>query len=388
MRLDVVACGFIPLTDSAALVAAHEMGFAAEEGLELDLRREASWSSIRDRVALGAYPAAHMLSPMAIALSMGLGPVGTRVDAPFVLNLNGNTLTATAEVAAALRTHGANPPSARSVGAAFARLIAERPLRIGAPFPQSMHLLLTRYFLKSSGADLSRVDFTIAPPPVLAEVMRAGEVDVFMVGEPWGSVAVERGDAEILLPGAAIWRAAPEKVLGVRRDWADNNPEVLRRLIRALYRAAQWCAGHGSAGVLADILAMPRYLNQPSEVIERALNGYLVRDAGGAMCQDPDILRLGARHANFPWRSAAMWIADQAAEGWGVSRTEAIRVATECFRSDIYRQALAPLGVDLPAGSMKTEGALSVPTLARSASGETEIGPDSFFDGAIFPASA
>ena len=72
MKAQVVV-GFIPLLDCAPLVAAVEHGFAAQEGLELTLVRETSWANIRDRVVVGHFDAAHMLGPMPIASTLGIG---------------------------------------------------------------------------------------------------------------------------------------------------------------------------------------------------------------------------------------------------------------------------------------------------------------------------
>ncbi len=374
MKHHQVDCGFVRLTDSAVLVAALEMGFAAEEGVDLVLHRETNWSSIRDKIGLGIYPAAHMLAPLALAMSMGVGPLSQAIIAPFVLSQNGTTLTATPETADALRDVGSRSGDVRSVGQAIARLAARHPLRIGVPFPQSMHLLLSRFFVEASGGDLSQISYTIAPPPVLPEVIAAREVDLVMVGEPWGSVAVERGDTEILIPGAAIWGAAPEKVLAVREDWAENNPETLRRMIRALSRAADWCARPDTRASLAEFLAMPRYLDAPSHIVERALTGQLVLNAQGSVATDPLTLRLGGGDVNYPWQSAGTWIAKQAAAQWGVAQGKAAEAAKKCFRTDIYRQAMAPLGGALPEAPTRTEG----------------LEPDGrgFFDGRVFDESA
>ncbi len=377
MKLDVVPCGFMPLSDSAVLVAAVEMGFAAGEGIDLDLRREASWSNIRDRIAIGAYPVAHMLSPMALSISAGLGPLRSPIDAPFVMNLNGNTLTARTEIAARLADLGARPDDAKGTGAALRDFARDHPLRVGVPFPHSMHLLLTRYLLEASGTDMSRVTFAVAPPAILPEMMRAGEVDAFMVGEPWGSMAVERGDATILLPGSAIWAAAPEKLLGVRRDWTDDNPDVARRLIRALYNAAKWCGAPGSASVLAEILAMQRYVNAPTEVIQRGLEGHITLNRNGDQLKVPGFVRYGKAGVNFPWRSAGMWIGAQAAPLWGLRQSEAMKIAHDAFRTDIYRQALGQIVPALPASSLKVEG--------TSQDGDApESRPEAFFDGRVF----
>jgi NitT/TauT family transport system ATP-binding protein len=56
-----ITAGFMPLLDSALLVAAKEKGFAKDEGIDLGLVRETSWANIRDRLAVGHFQVAHML---------------------------------------------------------------------------------------------------------------------------------------------------------------------------------------------------------------------------------------------------------------------------------------------------------------------------------------
>lgn len=369
MKLQPVPCGFVPLNDSAVLVAAVEMGFASAEGIDLQLKREASWSNIRDKLSLGVYPVAHLLSPMAVATTIGNGPVSMQVDAPFVMNLNGNVLVARPEVAKELADTGASARDAMATGHALAHRIAQRGIRIGVPFPHSMHLLLTRYLLEGAGADLSKVEFAVAPPPILPEMMQAGEVDAFMVGEPWGSIAVERWGAEILLPGAAIWSAAPEKVLGARRGWLEDNPGTARQLIRALRDAAVWCSRPQSIPVLAEILSGPRYLNAPADTIQRGLEGDLMISQSGASLKVAGFVRFSGPSVNFPWRSGGSWIGAQGAPLWGVRKNESQRIGYETFRSDLFRQALQDR-VDLPSASVKPEG-----------------DADGFFDGRIFTVS-
>src|SRR5262245_11150341 len=100
--------GFIPLADAAALIVAVDKGFAAEEGLDVELVREVSWSNVRDRLNVGQFDAAHLLAPVAIASSLGLGHVRVPILAPFNLGLNGNAITVTSALQAALKceAHG------------------------------------------------------------------------------------------------------------------------------------------------------------------------------------------------------------------------------------------------------------------------------------------
>ena len=388
MSLEPIDCGFIRLTDSAVLVAAVEMGFAAEQGIDLILHREASWSNIRDKVSLGIYPMAQMLSPMVLASNLGVGPHSTPVDVPFVLSINGIALSATPEIAASVRDAGGSFNSAAATGKALVALSRKKQLRVGVPFLHSQHKVLVNYLFSQSGGKDSDIAFVIAPPPILQDVMRAGEVDAVMVGEPWGSSAMEAGTSEILLPGAAIWCGSPEKVLGVRRDWLENHSEITRRLITALYRAALWAGAPNHSATLAEILSLPQYVDAPAEIIERALLGQIVRNGNGAVGRHDYFVRLGGNSVNFPWKSAGEWIGDQVATRWGVTKTHAQRTAADSFRSDLYRLALGSSGVPMPQISSKIEGAMNVPTLSGTDSQPLMLGPDSFFDGVLFQPDA
>jgi len=90
-----ISIGFVPLLDSAVLLAAQEKGFFQNEGLTVHLKRETSWSAIRDRLAVGQLQAAHVLGPMPIAANLGLFPLSPSLMAPFALGLGGNWRWAT-----------------------------------------------------------------------------------------------------------------------------------------------------------------------------------------------------------------------------------------------------------------------------------------------------
>ena len=94
--------GFIPLVDAAALIVAVDKGFAAAEGLDVTLVREVSWSNVRDKLNIGLFDAAHLLAPVAIASSLGLGHVKVPIVAPFNLGLNGNAITVSPALHAAI----------------------------------------------------------------------------------------------------------------------------------------------------------------------------------------------------------------------------------------------------------------------------------------------
>lgn len=390
MKTTSLPVGYIPLVDAAPLIVAQEMGFAAQEGLSFDLRRAPSWSSLRDMLAFGQVDAAHMLAPVPIATALGLGSAGVKLDALMVLSMNGNSIGVGKALAERLMDAGHNFDfnDAHKAGQALINA-AQSPLRIGVPFPFSMHAELLHYWL--SGLPVSAqqtIDIRTVPPALMAEALSAGEVDAFCVGEPWGSIAVDKSHGSLLLPSAAIWQRAPEKVLAVRHDWTTTDPSMPKRLIRAVWRACQWLAAPDSRVLAAELLARGQYLDMPTEVIDRALSGFLTVTPQGLQRNTPGFVEFYKGAANFPWHSQAQWIAQQMAKRLGHDPKPAALAATEVFRSDIYREALRTTSAELPGASSKLEGANRSPISVPTESGALILPADSFFDGLIFDPAA
>ena len=386
--------GFIPLVDAAVLVAAKELDFAAAEGVDLELCRETSWSNIRDKVAFGLFEGAHMLAPMPIAMRLGLGSVAHDAVAPFVLSVNGNAISVSRELAAAMEPRGSLEDGAATLRALAVlgegvRALHRRraaPLTFGVPFPFSCHAYELRHCLAHAGLRPGQeVEIVVVPPPLMVDALRAGKLDGFCVGEPWSSVAVDAELAEIVLPGARVWQFAPEKVLGLRQEWAESNRDTLFALLRALHRASVWADRAENHVTLSEILAREAYLDLPAEIIERSLNGRLTLSPDGRQGLFEDFLVLQRKAATFPWRSFALWIYAQMVRAGQVEHAPArLAAVRQAFRPDLYRDALGPAGVDLPGASEKVEGALSSETPVASRAGKLFLGPDGFFDGMVF----
>lgn len=382
MKLDVLPVGYLPLIDAAPLIVAKEIGFAAEEGLALDLARLSSWAQSRDQLGMGAVKAAHMLAPMPIAQTLGLGPAYPRFDLTMILSQGGQTVAVSAALERKMRDAGyafdfRDPFAARSalLAASGGRL------RVATPFPFSTQAELVSRWL--AGAEQA-IEIRTIPPPMMAEAVAAGEADAFCVGEPWASYAVEAGVAALLLPGRAIWAAPPEKGLVLLRDFAEGQPELTGRLMRSLWRAGRWLDAPDNRSVAAEILSRPAYLNLPPELSERGLMGRLHVSSSGDVRHYPDFIRFHEGGASFPWRSLAALLAQRIARLNGLDEARAMVEAMSCFRSDLYRSHLREAGADLPGASAKLEGAMTHPTPVASEKGRTILGPDAFFDGWTF----
>lgn len=356
--------GFIPLLDCAPLVVASERGFAAEEGLELALVRETSWANIRDRLIVGHFDAAHMLGPMVVASTLGIGHVRVPMVAPCSLGLGGNAIAVSLRLWNQMTRDGAAAGSHPKIqGVALKRVLAARalqdlrPLTFGTVYPFSCHNYELRYWLAAAGVDPDReVRLVVIPPPLLGDALRAGQIDGFCVGEPWSSVAVDAGLAAIVNPTTAIWPSSPEKVLGCRAEWAEGHRDELAALVRALYRAALWCERPENHAELATLLAEPRHVGISPVLLRRGLSGRLILTPEGEPEAFPEFYLPASRWATFPWTSHALWYYTQMVRWQQIELVaEHPALAARTYRPDIFRAALAPLGLELPREDAKGE---------------------------------
>ncbi|MEM1076387.1 MAG: CmpA/NrtA family ABC transporter substrate-binding protein [Pseudomonadota bacterium] len=385
MKTVSLPVAYVPLVDAAPLIIAEEMGFAAAEGISLDLIAAPSWSSVRDMLAFGRVDAAHLLSPVPVAMAMGLGGVATEISAVSVLSVNGNVIGVGRTLEDKLRAHGYSFDFSDPVEAAQAlTAVHDGPLTFGVPFLFSMHVELLRYWSASTALGRAGIDVRTIPPPLMASALAAGDVDAFCVGEPWGSVAVDGGVGALLLPGKSIWSFAPEKVLAVRTGWAEAEPDLLQRLMRVVWLSGRWLQRPESRSAAGEILSRTAYLDVSSELIDRSLSGHMIVSARGEQRNVDGFIEFHDGAATFPWRSQAKWIAHQLSKSHHIEAPGLIDQASRVFRSDLHRRHLNAEVVDLPGASEKVEGAIRQTTPVASARGTLSLLPDRFFDGHIF----
>jgi two-component system, oxyanion-binding sensor len=345
--------GFIPLVDAAALIVAVDKGFAAAEGLDVTLVREVSWSNVRDKLNIGLFDAAHLLAPVAIASSLGLGHVKVPITAPFNLGLNGNAITVSPALHAAIMSEIAGDrfdPMATAL--ALARVVAKRnksgaePLTFGMTFPFSTHNYQLRFWMAAGGVDPDEdVRLVVLPPPYMVDSIASGHVDAFCVGAPWNSIAVDHGVGHILHFVSDILVRAAEKVLAVRQSWSDKNPEVVAALVRAAFRAAEFIEQPQNRAEAARILAQPERIGVDADVIQRTLDGRLKISPDGTMRESSRYLLVGREGAARPDPVQAAWLYAQMVR-WGQASIspEALKTAKAVFRSDLYDAALGSQG--------------------------------------------
>ncbi|MDQ0457878.1 NitT/TauT family transport system ATP-binding protein [Rhizobium paknamense] len=342
--------GFIPLVDASVLLVAAELGFATAEGLAIDLVKDVSWANVRDRLAFRQFDIAHMLSPMPVAAMLGLGSNPSPTITPFSLGQGGNAITLSVALYRQMAdlAETASAPDALVLAEALARLIEKRrdsgqnPLTLGVTYPFSSHNYEFRYWLAAGGINPDRdVKLVVVPPPLTSDALAAGAIDGFCVGAPWNMVASERGVGRIVAIKQDIWPSAPEKVIGLRPEWAADNEETVLRLIVALDKAARWCDDPGHHDDLAALLSDQRFIGAPRDIIRHVLQGQFSLDAEGNRRVIAHYFRFHAENANYPRPSQALWIYSQMIR-WGQTRFSAAgqKAAAAAYRPDLYRQAL------------------------------------------------
>jgi NitT/TauT family transport system ATP-binding protein len=378
--------GFLPLVDAALPILARELGLAEDEGVDLTLVRDMSWATVNDRLLYGHSDAAHMIAPLAIATTLGLGRPATPLAVPFVLGLNGNAVTLRPDLAAQVTTPGV-PGDVAAIGARLAVIarVADKRLRFGVVHRYSSHNYMLRYWLIGCGIDPDRdVEIVTVAPPFAADALASGEVDGICVGEPWNSVAVDRGVGVIVAVTSQIWLRGVEKVLAMRADRIDDG-DAVHRVIRALYRAGQAFVDPAQCDRIAAILARPHYLDGSAHLIRRAMADRIRFAQDHHAIHVPDFMFQHREAANFPWISQAAWLyAQMCVAGHVRNGADDYRAAQQVFRPDIYRVALRPLGVPLPGASSKLEGGIADATGVGTTQGRLILGADRFFDARSF----
>ncbi|AJY39307.1 ABC transporter substrate-binding protein [Burkholderia humptydooensis] len=328
--------GFVALSDAAPLVAAKRLELGERYGLTLELCRQPSWASIRDKLLSGELDAAHALYGLVYGVQLGIGGPRAEMAVPMVLNRNGQAITFSNRLADAHRASG-------NLKAALATL-GRRPV-FAQTFPTGTHAMWLYHWLASHGVDpLRDIRSVVIPPPEMVGALAAGELDGLCVGEPWNAVAEARGAGRTVAATSEVWRDHPEKALACRREFVALYPNAARLLVRTLLDACAWLDDPAHRMRAAQWLAKPDAIGVPVEQIAPRLLG----DYGaGPFAQPPAPIRFYSNGtANRPAASDGLWFLSQYRR-WGMlsGDVDDAAIANGVAQTAIYDEAVALAGV-------------------------------------------
>ena len=325
--------GFIPITCATPIIMADQMGFYKKQGLSVEVVKTAGWAVIRDKTLNKEYDAAHMLSPMPLAISLGVGATPTAYTVPAIENVNGQAITL-----ATKHKDKRNPKDWKG-------------FKFAVPFDYSMHNYLLRYYLAENGIDPDRdVQIRVVPPPEMVANLRADNIDGFLAPDPVNQRAVYDGVGFIHLLSKELWDGHPCCAFAASKEFLTTNPNTYAALLRAIIEATGYAQRPENRKEIAAAIHTPNYLNQPLTVIEQVLTGTYADGLGGVK-KVPD--RVG--FDPMPWESFATWILTQM-QRWGQIKGEVDyqKVAREVFLATDATRAMTQAGLIAPvAGSKK-----------------------------------
>ena len=234
-----IQLGYIPLLDCIALLWAEHRGFFNEVGLKVELVKEASWTSLRDRLAYGFLDAAHCLSAMLPAAAAGHDQLGIPLQTPLILSQNHAFITLSQKLCVELNID-AQDSAAESAQKAIHAIKQGKQLNFAHVFKYGIHHYCLREWLAlADQAVAEHIQLHTLPPHFMVEALHQQKIDGFCVGEPWNTQAEIEGIGNMIQSGQEIIPLIADKVLAVTEEWAQQNPNTLKALCSAIEKAQQ-----------------------------------------------------------------------------------------------------------------------------------------------------
>ena len=324
--------GFIAITCATPLIMADPLGFYRQQGLQVQLNKTAGWALIRDKIINREHDASHFLSPMPLAMSMGLGSTQMPVAVATIQNVNGQAITL------ALKHKERRDPK------------SWKGMKFAVPFDYSMHNLLLRYYVAEHGLDPDKdIQIRVTPPPEMVANLRAGNIDGFLGPDPFNQRAVYDEVGFIHILSKEIWDGHPCCAFGMSEDFIQQNPNTFAALYRAVLTAADMAQQPKNRELIARVISPTAYLNQPETVVNQVLTGKFADGLGGIKSV-PD----RAGFDPVPWQSMAVWMLTQL-KRWGYVKGEVNykQIAEKVFRLTDARSHMRSLGQPVPDGAYK-----------------------------------
>jgi nitrate/nitrite transport system substrate-binding protein len=325
--------GFIPITCATPIIMAHPMGFYSKQGLNVEVVKTAGWAVIRDKSLAKEYDAAHMLTPMPLAISLGIGSNPVAWTMPAVENINGQAITL-----AIKHKDKRNPKDWKG-------------FRFAVPFDYSMHNYLLRYYVAEHGLDPDKdISIRSVPPAEMVANLRADNIDGYLGPDPFNQRAVFDGVGFIHVLTKELWDGHPCCAFTVSKEFATQNPNAYRALLKAIIEATAYASKQENRKEIAKAIAPTNYLNQPETVLEQVLTGTYADGLGGVK-KDPNRIDFDP----FPWNQFAVWIMTQM-KRWGQIKGDVdfAKVAADVYLATDTANMMKEMGLTPPDAAKKT----------------------------------
>jgi NitT/TauT family transport system substrate-binding protein len=262
----VVKIGYLPITDAAALLMAHEGGFLKKEGLDSNrptLIR--SWEQLVEGFESHRFNLTHLLIPIPIWMRYG-----NRYPVKIVAwdHSNGSAMVVRAD---------SGIKSFKDLGGK----------QFAMPFWYSMHNIVSQLELRNAGikpvirpqsAKLApdECNLLVLPPPDMPPALASRTIDAYCVAEPFNALGELRAGGKILRFTGDIWKGHPCCVVVMHEADATDPDRAAwaQSVLNAVVQAQIWIDANRAEAAHTLSTTGKGYLPFPVDVIDRAMNFY------------------------------------------------------------------------------------------------------------------
>ncbi len=209
-----VRIGYLPITHALSMAAADQVLRAGSSGLRLELVRFSSWPELTDALDAGKIDGASTMIELALVAKQQ----GFPLKLVALTHQEGNTLVARKGINSIVELKG---------------------MTVAIPHRMSVHNILLHLALARAGLrdeDVKKVE--MAPPDMMAALAR-GEIDAYIVAEPFGAAAIVHGVGAPLLRDKDIWPESPCCGLVLREEFIRANPTAVQELVTSVVQGGR-----------------------------------------------------------------------------------------------------------------------------------------------------
>ncbi len=324
--------GFIPIICSAPLIYAHSHGIFERNGLNVEMAKPASWSGVKDLLIYEHIDAAHLLSPLPLAINLGIDGKKAEIRLATIQNINGQALTLSIK-----HLHIKNVREMEG-------------FTLAVPYRFSMHFYLLCYFLAKNGLNpLEDVTIKEVPPPLMPYYLKKGTLDGFLCAEPFNQIPVYRKTGFIYILSKDIWYGHPCCAFATSQRFIDKHPNTYKIMLQSILEAEYILhnANVEERKEIAKEISKPYYINQEDYIpVAQALSGEFP-DGKGEHHLVPDRIDF----IPYPWVEYGIWMLSQM-QRWSQlpRKVDYKKIVESVFETEENIELAKSLGFKVPKG--------------------------------------